>query len=190
MAGSDSPGVPGPRLIVVTGPPGSGKSTLAEAVAHRCGAAVLGFDWAMAGLTWCKPVQAAIDAVDVETYRRLGWSVLGSLAEAQLRHGRSVVLDGVARDPAVDALREIAGRTGARLTVAVLSCSDRATHRARIEGRRRDIPGWYELTWDAVESTLARWQPPRNPDLTVDTAGDPDPVALAARLLDTGPATT
>jgi hypothetical protein len=44
--------------------------------------------------------------------------------------------------------------------------------------------------WDAVESTLARWQPPRNPDLTVDTAGDPDPVALAVRLLDTNPATT
>ena len=30
------------------------------------------------------------------------------------------------------------------------SCRDAELHRARVEGRQRQIPGWYELDWDHV----------------------------------------
>ena len=85
-----------PLLIVCTGPPGTGKSTIANEVARRTGATVLGWDWAMGALTWCAPVQDALESLDRVTHRRVGWSLLWNLAEEQLRLGRSVVLDGVA----------------------------------------------------------------------------------------------
>jgi len=139
-----------PTLLLVTGPPGTGKSTLAEAAARTLGAPVLAWDWVMAGMTRFDGVQAALREMDHLAHRSVGWSILWNLAVAQLRHGRSVVLDGTARDPEVDGTRRTAADTGARGVVAVTSCRDRAVHRARIEGRSRGIPGWHELagtTW-------------------------------------------
>jgi predicted kinase len=170
-------------LVVITGPPGTGKSTLAEAVARQLGTAVLGWDWAMAGMTWCEPVQAALRSLEVESYRRVGWSILANLAEAQLRQGRSVVLDGVARQAEVEALRAVADRTASTLRIVLTSCTDRERHRRRVEGRQRDIPGWHELEWAGVERTLAGWTPPDAPDLVVDTAAEPDPDAIARRVI-------
>jgi len=105
-------------------------------------------------------VQAALREMDHLAHRSVGWSILWNLAVAQLRHGRSVVLDGTARDPEVDGTRRTAADTGARGVVAVTSCRDRAVHRARIEGRSRGIPGWHELDWDHVAGFLGRWDPP------------------------------
>ena len=51
-----------PTLLLITGPPGTGKSSLAERAADHLGAAVLGWDWAMAGLRGIAPVQAAVVA--------------------------------------------------------------------------------------------------------------------------------
>jgi predicted kinase len=168
-------------VVLCTGPPCSGKSTLAEGVAGILGAPVLGWDWAMAGLTWCEPIQATLRSLDRTDHRHVGWSVLANLAEAQLRHGRSVVLDGVARAEHVAMIRERAQRHQARSLVVLTSCTDRERLRARVERRRRAIPGWYELTWDHVGSF--RWQPPTDVDHTIDTAHDPDPHALARHLL-------
>jgi predicted kinase len=176
--------VSAPVLVVISGPPGVGKSSLAEAVAQRCDASVLGWDWAMAGLTWCDPVQSALRTLDPASYSRVGWSILANLAEAQLRVGRSVVLDGVARDGEVADLRDLADRTGARFIVVVLSCTDLVEHRARIEGRQRSIPGWHELTWAGVERSLARWRPPQHHDVAIDTSDGPSPAALAVQILD------
>ena len=50
-------------------------------------------------------------------------------------------------------------------------CSDLSVHRARIEGRQRFIPDWYELDWSPVEHALASWQAPDDADLHLDTAG-------------------
>ena len=93
-----------PLLVVCTGPPGTGKSTIANEVAARLGATVLGWDWAMGALTWCEPVQDALASLDRVTHRRVGWSLLWNLAEEQLRLGRSVVLDDVARAGEVPSL--------------------------------------------------------------------------------------
>lgn len=160
-----------PVLVLLTGPPGTGKSTLAESAAAHLGAAVLGWDWAMAALTGFPGVQAALRDGSADDHRRVGWSILWNLATAQLRGGRSVVLDGVARDVHVAGTRAVADAAGARCVVVTTACSDPGLHRSRVEGRSRAIPGWHELDWDHVSAVLAGWRPPGHADLTLDAAG-------------------
>lgn len=171
----------GPRLVVLTGPPGTGKSTLASAAAGALAAPVLGWDWAMAALTDFSDVQAVLKAMEPHRYRALGWSILGNLAVAQLRAGRSAVLDGVARTPELERCRRLAAAEGADCIVVVTRCSDRTVHRARIEGRRRGIPGWHELDWADVARSVDRFEEPTDADLALDAVAPLDD--NVARLL-------
>lgn len=159
--------------LLLTGLPGSGKSTLAERGADRLGASVLAHDWAMAGLRPYPDLQVALEAMDHVTHRSLGWSLLWSLARAQLRAGRSVVLDGVARANEVAATRSLAREEGARCLVVRVECPDEDVHRARIEGRVRAIPGRYELDWEDVAWARGTWarDAPNDVDLVLDTTG-------------------
>ncbi|MGO9557493.1 MAG: AAA family ATPase [Acidimicrobiales bacterium] len=162
-----------PTLVLVTGTPGSGKSTLSKALAPELGAAVLGWDWGMAALTGFETVMAGVRALSRVEYRRLGWQILWSFAESELRSGRSVIVDGVARSTECESVRELAARYDAASVVALLSCEDLAVVRDRVEGRRREIPGWQELTWHSVQTTLANWLPPDDVDVAFDTASGP-----------------
>jgi predicted kinase len=171
-----------PTLLLVTGPPGTGKSTVAEAAAQRLGAPVLAWDWVMAGLTSFDEIQAALRSVEPARHRRVGWSMLWNLAVAQLRQGRSTVLDGCARGPEIDGTRQLAAGEGVACRVVVTRCRDVTVHRERIEGRTRNIPGWYELDWPHVAGFLSRWDEPSGVDLYLD-ATDPLPDNLS-RLAD------
>lgn len=156
-----------PVLVLVTGPPGTGKSTVAAAVARRLGAAVLGHDWVMSGLRPFSEVEAALDAMEPDGHRPVGWSILVALARSELRAGRPVVLDGVARVPEAAQCATLARDEGAGWLVVATACSDRDVHRRRVEGRDRAIPGWYELEWGRVEGSLRSWDPPAH-DLALD----------------------
>jgi predicted kinase len=157
-------------LVLVTGPPGTGKSTIAEAAAEELSAAVLGWDWAMSALTEFEAINATLAELEVTSFRRVGWNILWRLATLQLRQGRSIVLDGVARDVEVVGSREVAVTEGARFFLVVTSCSDLAVHESRVNQRQRNIPGWYELEWASVVGTLERWEPPTGADLYLDAA--------------------
>jgi predicted kinase len=169
-----------PTLVLLTGPPGTGKSSLAEAAARSLGGAVLAWDWVMAGMTRFDGIQTALREMDHLTHRSVGWSILWNVATAQLRQGRSAVLDGVARAREVDGTRRTAADAGARCVVAVTSCRDVTVHRDRVEGRLRGIPGWHELDWDHVSGFLARWEPPPG-DLRLDAM---DPLAANITALE------
>jgi predicted kinase len=169
-----------PTLVLVTGLPGTGKSTVAEAAAEVLGAAVLGHDWAMSGLRPYQELQDVLDAMEPSGHRVVGWSILNALAAAQLRAGRSVVLDGVARRSEIAACQGNAQREDSRIVMIATQCSDRALHRSRIEGRQRSIPNWYEVGWSNVERSLDVWEQPEGADLYLDAADSWD--ANAAKL--------
>jgi predicted kinase len=157
-------------VVLITGLPGSGKSSMAEVAGRALGAPVLGHDWAMSGLRPFAEVQDALDSMGTRGHRGVGWSLLWALARSQLRLGSSVVLDGVARTPEVDGTRAVAAEEGAASLVVMTTCRDAGLHRARLEGRERHIPNWYELDWDRVERARASWIPPEGIDLVLDAA--------------------
>ena len=159
-----------PMLVLVTGLQGTGKSTVARIVADSLSAPLIAHDWAMSGLRPYPEVQAALDAMDPPGHGSVGWSILRAPAQSQLRRRSSVVLDGVARTPQVDTLRELAAKERARFVVIMTQCSDLELHRSRVEGRERAIPGWYELEWSHVEQSRKRWDPTLGVDVTVDSA--------------------
>ncbi len=59
----------------------------------------------MAGLTPFATIQKTLSVLDPVDHRKVGWSIMRNLAVAQLRDGRSVVLDGVARDDEIATTR-------------------------------------------------------------------------------------
>ena len=158
---------PPPLLVLVTGLQGTGKSTVADAAGTHLGAVVLAHDWAMSGLRPYPELQRALDDIDAG-HRQVGWSILAALARSELRRGRDVVFDGVARAPEIARCRDLAAEEQARLVVVVTECPDATLHRGRVEGRRRGIPGWYELDWDHVRHARDTWVPIAEPDLVLD----------------------
>ncbi len=132
------------------------------------GASVLAHDWAMSAFRPYPQLQAALDAMDPPGHQVVGWSILDSLARAQLRRGCSVVLDGVARSPEIQMCRDTAEDMSARLVLILTQCSHPEVHRSRIDGRQRVIPNWYDLDWEHVQATLSSWEPPDDCDLRVE----------------------
>jgi predicted kinase len=145
-------------LVVVSGYTGSGKSTIATAVADAIGATVVSFDWLMSALR-SVPEVWAVTELPVDRQRSVGWLLLGRVAEQQLGRGASCVLDLVARQPAVADWHELARRYGARFTVIECRCSDSEQHLARVTGRHRGIPGWYELSPEDVARSRENYEP-------------------------------
>lgn len=163
-----------PLLVLVTGLPGTGKSTVAESASVLLDAPLLAHDWAMSGLRPYPEIQAALDSMEPAGHRAVGWSILGALARAHLGRERSVILDGVARAAEVTRCQEVAREEGGRLVVILTECADPEVHRLRIEGRRRAIPNWYELDWDHVQQSRARWEPLGQVDLLLQATDAPD----------------
>ncbi len=156
-----------PWLVVVTGWTGAGKSTIADLIAAEIGATVASFDWVMSGLRAIPEVWSEVEH-PLDRQRRTGWNLLARVAEQQLRRGGSCVLDLVAREEPRAEWEALARRYRARFGVVECVCSDERVHRSRIEGRRRDIPGWYELDWDHVARGRERYVPLAAPKVVLD----------------------
>jgi predicted kinase len=177
-------------IVVVTGLQGAGKSTIADGCADALAFPVFAWDWCMAALAPFEPLQHAIRTLDRTTYRALGWAMVLQGARAQLRRGRGAVLDGIARDEEIRAVRDLAREFQTPSLVALTVCDDLAVQRERVEGRRREIPGWHELTWAEVARTRREWTPPADVDLVLDStqpiSGNIEAVTRAATRLRAG----
>jgi 8-oxo-dGTP diphosphatase len=127
----------------------------------------------MSGLRVFPEVWANIE-LPVERQRAVGWSIMSRVIEQQLSRGKSAVADLVARDEVVDQWRELAEAYGAKFSVIECRCSDEEIHRSRIEGRQRNIPGWYELSWERVALGRSLYLAVEGPKLRLDAV---DPIA-------------
>lgn len=93
-----------------------------------------------------------------------------------------MVLDLVTHDVVIDEWSELAERTGAGYFVIECFCEDADVHRDRVEKRERDIPGWYELTWERVQRSRELYRPLRYGPKLVLSAHDPIDINAAKAL--------
>ncbi len=156
-----------PWLVIVSGWTGAGKSTIADRLGDELDAMVASFDWLMSGLRALPDLWANVE-LPVERQRRVGWNLLSRVAEQQLRRGASCVLDLVAREEPLHDWRRLADDHGATFAVVECTCADIDVHRSRVHGRRRDIPGWYELDWDQVARGRRLYEPLGGPKVEID----------------------
>ena len=164
-----------PTLIVLSGLPGSGKSMLAEGVSRALSMPLFSID----------PIEAAMwrgglkkDQTGIAAYE-----VAIALADEQLRLGHSVIVDAVNPIEAPRAAwRSLAAKYRAGLKIIECICADETIHRARIEARRRNIPGMPEITWVRVLERRAEYEPWTDARLTLDTSIETPEKLLADAL--------
>jgi predicted kinase len=77
--------VPGPRFVVVSGPPGSGKTTLAAGVAARLQLPLFSKD------TVKEALMSVLDVPDVATSQRLGAAAVAAIIAVARASGRGVL---------------------------------------------------------------------------------------------------
>jgi len=151
-------------LIAFAGLPGAGKSTLARAVGRGLRAPVLSVD----------PIEAALFRAGVHREQPTGlaaYVVAEALAERQLELGLTAVVDAANYvEPGRQMWRDLAARWGVPLRWIEVVCSDEATHRARLEGRGIDIPGFHPVTWEDVVRRKGETEAWGDERLVVDTA--------------------
>ena len=157
-------------LILIGGLPGAGKSTVAEGVAAQLDLTVLSADTVQAALHRSGVAETVAGAAS--------YLVLEALAEKQLVHGRSVLVDAVNPVEAARSLwRGLAERHAAKLRIVEVVCSDVALHRVRVEARVRNIPGLDELTWARVERRMGNYDAWTDERLVLDSAtSEPGPL--------------
>lgn len=142
-------------LVVMMGLPGVGKSAIAEAVARAIGAPVFSVD----------PLEGTLNRSGITRDQRsdyAAYDLVATLARSQLALGQSAIVDAVNSIELVRAWwRALAAEFRAPRPLIECVCTDRALHRHRLEGRRRDIPGFIyenECTWPAVEQRRAEYE--------------------------------
>jgi predicted kinase len=153
------------KLIVFSGLPGTGKSMLAEAVGKILGIPVFAKDWLEATLIRSELIASNMP----RPLGSAGYELLTTLAERQLMLDQSVILDSVASTKSIrEAWRQLAEQYHADYRVIECICSDESLHRARLKGRKRNIPGWHELEWSEVERVRGYYLPWEEERLVLD----------------------
>jgi predicted kinase len=147
-------------LNIFGGLPGTGKSTLAQRLARDRRGVHLRIDTIEQAL---RDAQGRCDGPE-------GYLVAYKIAGDNLRLGLSVVADSVNPLAVTRATwRAVAADAGVPFVEIEVVCSDRAEHRARVEGRATDIAGLQLPTWDQiVRREYEPWLPAH---VVIDTAG-------------------
>ena len=148
-------------LIIISGLPSTGKSTIAEALGKK-----LKFPVFSVG-----PIESAIIQADITKNFATGlaaYLVAKNLATEQLKLGLSVIIDAVSPvQEARDMWLKISNKYHAQLKI--IECIlDPKIHRARIEQRVRNLPGFPEVTWSDVEKQRKEFLPWEESRLVLD----------------------
>jgi len=132
-------------LIIFSGLPGAGKTAIAWELARQLNAVYLRTDSIEQAIRDSGAVSGPLDDG--------GYRVGYTLAEDNLRLGRTVVADSVNPLKVTrDAWTGIASRAGVSAVEIEVICSDPKEHRRRVETRTSDIRGLRLPTWQEVIS--------------------------------------
>jgi predicted kinase len=140
-------------IVVISGLPGTGKSAVAVAAAEHLQAVHVSID----------PVEDAMLGAGLPS----GWTTAVAayeaarvVAEMNLALGRSVVVDAVNdSELARQTWRTAARNTAVPLRFVLLTLTDKAEHRRRLEGRVRGFVNLPEPTWDDVLARAQSFEP-------------------------------
>ncbi len=149
-----------PLLVITCGLPGAGKSVVARMLAQALPAQLLRTDVVRRELF---PVRQYTPEEIRQVYQELL-----RRAEALLREGQSVVLDGTfSREEWREAARALAERVGARFALVEVTSPEEQV-RQRLAARRGDVS---EADFAVYRELRRRFQPIREPHLVVYNAG-------------------
>ena len=152
-----------PKIIIVGGIPGTGKTTISKALSEKAGISVYNKD----------KLEAAVvrrGLAGKYTLNGVGYELLAELALGEIEYNRSVILDCIASATRVSEFW--GGLLAHEIRFIECVCSDEALHKERLESRKRNIPGWYELTWKEVASIKTSYQPFSENSLVLDSVDD------------------
>ncbi|RMF01954.1 MAG: ATP-binding protein [Chloroflexi bacterium] len=155
------------ELIIFTGLPGTGKSSLADAVGRELGVPVFARDWLVATL---RTAGFGLHQNSARILGFAGYELLTTLAWRQLSLGQSAILDCVLGMTSTrERWRKLTVEYSAGWRVIECICSNEEIHRARLQNRRRDKPGWANVTWETVERLSADYAPWEQDRLVIDS---------------------
>ncbi|WP_405697461.1 AAA family ATPase [Streptomyces sp. NBC_01185] len=122
------------------------------------------------------PIEAAMWRAGVPRSRTTGlaaYAVTEAVADGVLALGQTVIVDAVnAVEEARGQWRSLASRHGVPLVFIEVVCSDPTVHRRRLGSRSRDIEGFSERSWEAVERRRAEFAPLVDDRLVLDSVVD------------------
>lgn len=150
-------------LIVMAGLPGAGKSTVAHGLVRALRCALLSVD----------PIEAAMWRAGVARTQPTGlaaYVVADDLAREQLLLGNDALVDAVNDVPEARGQWEaLAADLAVPLAFVEVYCSEPATHRLRLQERRRGIVGFPEPSWESVVDRKVDFDTWNDPRLRLDS---------------------
>jgi predicted kinase len=152
-----------PRIVVISGLPGTGKTRLAESLSVQLELPVFSVAWVLGAL-------AGFGLLERPDRGAMAYEIIGGLLEHRLRLRQSAIADGMIGSVETRTRwRDVADRYRADFIAVECVCSDLVVHRARIEARQNQIPGWPDPGWDHVEEMRKRYEPWAGNRLVLDS---------------------